>query len=232
MIGYDARRGETFVVCGQGTALATATLEAYRTSGSPRAGQRTARRLRAGRVRRLAPAAARARRLPLVDVLGSRSASRVGTPRARDQLGHRQRGRAVPRALDQLRRGLPARRGVPPPGSRFADPVLAATYTWILREAEAAGDDRDVQLEAARRAWYDGSSPRRSAISRPPSRWTSPGSGTAGSPPRRTWAPGTRAWRRRPPTIPGADRVQDRPLGPGTASSSSSPCCPATTWPR
>src|ERR1700756_2872236 len=29
VIGHDARRGETFVVCGQGTAPAAATVEAY-----------------------------------------------------------------------------------------------------------------------------------------------------------------------------------------------------------
>src|ERR1700722_101737 len=33
VIGHDARRGETFVVCGQGTAPAAATVEAYRGLG-------------------------------------------------------------------------------------------------------------------------------------------------------------------------------------------------------
>ena len=33
VIGYDARRGETFVVCGQGTAPAAATLQAYQDLG-------------------------------------------------------------------------------------------------------------------------------------------------------------------------------------------------------
>jgi gamma-glutamyltranspeptidase / glutathione hydrolase len=46
--------------------------------------------------------------------------------------------------------------GVPEPGSRFANPVLAATYRRILDEAEAAGPDRDEQIEAARRAFYEG----------------------------------------------------------------------------
>ena len=46
--------------------------------------------------------------------------------------------------------------GVPAPGTRFANPALAATYRRVLAEAEAAGDDRDEQIEAARRAWYDG----------------------------------------------------------------------------
>ncbi len=45
---------------------------------------------------------------------------------------------------------------MPAPGSRFANPVLAATYQRILREAEAAGADRETQIEAARRAFYEG----------------------------------------------------------------------------
>jgi len=46
--------------------------------------------------------------------------------------------------------------GVPVPGTRFANPVLAATYQRILAEAEAAGPDRDEQIEVARRAFYQG----------------------------------------------------------------------------
>jgi gamma-glutamyltranspeptidase / glutathione hydrolase len=46
--------------------------------------------------------------------------------------------------------------GVPAPGSRFANPALAATYQRILDEAEAAGPDRDLQIDAARRAYYQG----------------------------------------------------------------------------
>ncbi|HUJ08316.1 MAG TPA: gamma-glutamyltransferase, partial [Streptosporangiaceae bacterium] len=45
---------------------------------------------------------------------------------------------------------------VPAPGSRFANPALAATYQRILDEAEAASSDRDEQIEAARRAYYEG----------------------------------------------------------------------------
>ena len=46
--------------------------------------------------------------------------------------------------------------GVPAPGSRFANPALAATYQRILDEAEAAGADRDKQIDAARRSYYQG----------------------------------------------------------------------------
>ena len=46
--------------------------------------------------------------------------------------------------------------GVPAAGSRFANPDLAATYQRILDDAEAAGGDRDVQIETARRVFYEG----------------------------------------------------------------------------
>ena len=44
----------------------------------------------------------------------------------------------------------------PAPWSRLRLPQLAATYERVLAEAEAAGGDRDAQLEAARDAWYRG----------------------------------------------------------------------------
>jgi gamma-glutamyltranspeptidase / glutathione hydrolase len=46
--------------------------------------------------------------------------------------------------------------GAPAPGSRFANKALAATYSRILAEAEASASDREGQIEAARRAWYEG----------------------------------------------------------------------------
>ena len=46
--------------------------------------------------------------------------------------------------------------GVPAPGSRFANPALAAVYERILTEAEQAGRGRERQIEAAREAFYSG----------------------------------------------------------------------------
>jgi gamma-glutamyltranspeptidase / glutathione hydrolase len=46
--------------------------------------------------------------------------------------------------------------GVPAPGARFRNPVLADVYDRILAEAETAGGDREAQIEAARRAFYEG----------------------------------------------------------------------------
>ena len=45
---------------------------------------------------------------------------------------------------------------MPAPGSLFANPALAGTYQRILEEAEAASGDRDEQIEAARRVYYEG----------------------------------------------------------------------------
>jgi gamma-glutamyltranspeptidase/glutathione hydrolase len=46
--------------------------------------------------------------------------------------------------------------GTPAAGDRFANKALADTYARILAEAQAASADRDAQIEAARRAWYEG----------------------------------------------------------------------------
>ena len=48
------------------------------------------------------------------------------------------------------------RASLPRPGDLFRNPPLARTYRRILQEAEAAGGDRERQIEAARRAWYEG----------------------------------------------------------------------------
>ncbi|HVH65262.1 MAG TPA: gamma-glutamyltransferase family protein [Candidatus Acidoferrum sp.] len=46
--------------------------------------------------------------------------------------------------------------GVPKANSTFRNPDLAQTYERILREAEAAGTDRDAQIDAAHKAFYQG----------------------------------------------------------------------------
>jgi gamma-glutamyltranspeptidase/glutathione hydrolase len=45
---------------------------------------------------------------------------------------------------------------VPEPRTMHRNPVLAATYTRIVRDAERAGGDRDAQIEHARDAWLRG----------------------------------------------------------------------------
>jgi gamma-glutamyltranspeptidase/glutathione hydrolase len=45
---------------------------------------------------------------------------------------------------------------VPPPGTFFATPQIAATYRRIVAEAQSAGSDRVAQIERAREAFYRG----------------------------------------------------------------------------
>jgi gamma-glutamyltranspeptidase / glutathione hydrolase len=158
-IAYDAARGETFVVCGQGTAPAAATLEEFASQG-----------LRlvpgSGLLAACVPGAFGAWMLMLRE---------YGTLRLRDVLGYAigyaESGYPVVPAISwgiasvaELFREhwhssaevyLPGG-NVPPPGSLFANPALAGTYRRILEVAEGASTDRDEQIEAARRAFYDG----------------------------------------------------------------------------
>ena len=159
VIGHDARRGETFVVCGQGTAPAAATVEAYAGLGLdlvPGSGLLAA----------TVPGAFGGWLLLLRE---------YGTLRLRDVLGYAigyaQSGYPLVPAISwsiasvadlfqehwhsSAEVYLPDG-GIPAPGSLFANRTLAATYQRILTEAEAASDDRDAQIEAARQAWYDG----------------------------------------------------------------------------
>jgi gamma-glutamyltranspeptidase / glutathione hydrolase len=159
VIAHDAARGETFVVCGQGTAPATATLEAFGDLGLdlvPGSGLLAA----------CVPGAFGAWMMLLRE---------HGTLRLRDAMGYAIGYAAggyplVPAiswgiaSVAELFRDhwpssaevyLPGGR-VPAPGSLFANPALAATYQRILEEAEKASGDRDEQIEAARRAYYEG----------------------------------------------------------------------------
>jgi gamma-glutamyltranspeptidase/glutathione hydrolase len=45
---------------------------------------------------------------------------------------------------------------VPAAGTLFTNPILAATYSRVLREASRAGGDRVAQIEAARKCWSQG----------------------------------------------------------------------------
>src|SRR6266516_3583589 len=159
VIAHHAGRGETFVLCGQGTAPAAATLQAF-----------------AGLGLDLVPGSG----LLAACVPGSFGAwmlmlREFGSLRLRDvmgyAIGYAAGGYPLLPAISwgiasvaELFRDhwpssaevyLPGGR-VPAPGSRFANPALAATYQRILDEAEAASQDRDEQIEAARRAYYEG----------------------------------------------------------------------------
>src|SRR5580692_8610520 len=159
VIAHHAGRGETFVLCGQGTAPAAATREAFAGLGLdlvPGSGLLAA----------CVPGAFGAWMLLLRE---------YGTLRLRDVMGY---------AIGYASRGYPLLPAiswaiasvaelfadhwpssaevylpggqVPAPGSLFANPALAATYQRILEEAEKASGDRDEQIDAARRVYYEG----------------------------------------------------------------------------
>jgi hypothetical protein len=159
VIAHHAGREETFVLCGQGTAPAAATLEAFGDLGLdlvPGSGLLAA----------CVPGAFGAWMLLL---------RQYGTLRLRDvmdyAIGYAARGYPVVPAVswgiasvaELFRDHWPSSAEVylpggtvPAPGSRFANPALAGTYQRVLDEAEAASGDRDEQIEAARRVFYEG----------------------------------------------------------------------------
>jgi gamma-glutamyltranspeptidase/glutathione hydrolase len=162
VIGFDAASGETFVLDGQGPAPAAATLAAFGGLGLdlvPGNGllaacvpaafgtwmlllrDRGRLPLRAVMEHAIGYAAAGYPMLPVIS---------AGIASVADLF----REHWPSSAGIYLTGGGPS--GVPAPGSRFANPVLAATFQRILAEAEAAGPDRDEQIEAARRTFYQG----------------------------------------------------------------------------
>ncbi len=159
IIVHDARRGATEVICGQGPAPVAATIERYRGLGLdlvPGSGLLAA----------VVPGAFDAWMKLLQD---------YGTLRPRQVLeyaiGYAEHGYPlVPRICDTIaavktlfedewvssaEAWLP-NGDVPAPYSFHRVPELARTYGRIVEEAEAAGGDRDRQIEAARAAWSQG----------------------------------------------------------------------------
>jgi len=158
VIGFDAARGEAFVLDGQGPAPAAATPEAFGALGLdlvPGSGLLAA----------CVPAAFGTWMLLL---------ERHGLLRPRDVMGYAigyardgypmlgAASAAVAAVADTFREHWPSSAevylrggGAPAPGSGFSNPDLAAAYTRILTAAEAAGSDRGAQIEAARRAFYE-----------------------------------------------------------------------------
>ena len=159
VIGFGARDGKPFVVDGQGTAPAAATLGAFESLGIDLIPGN-------GLLAATVPGAFGAWLLLL---------RQYGTLRLRDVLGYAIGYAAdgypmLPGAADAVEAmagtftehwpssaEIYLADGRPPAaGSRFANTALAATYSRVLAEAEAASTDRDEQIEAARRAWYEG----------------------------------------------------------------------------
>jgi gamma-glutamyltranspeptidase/glutathione hydrolase len=158
VIGYSAEDGGPFVIDGQGPAPAAATLATFEALGIDLVPGN-------GLLAATVPAAFGAWMLLL---------ARYGTMRLRDvmtyAIGYAGDGYPMlPGASGAIEAMAPTftshwptsaevylGAGIPAPGSRFANKALAATYGRVLAEAEAAAGDRDAQIEAARRIWYEG----------------------------------------------------------------------------
>jgi gamma-glutamyltranspeptidase / glutathione hydrolase len=158
VIGYDAAQGEVFVLDGQGPAPQAATLDAF-------AGLGLGLVPGSGLLAACVPAAfgtwmlllARHGRLKLRQVMQyAIGYAREGYPVVPGISA------GIASVADAFAEHWPTSAeiyladGVPAPGTRFANPVLAATYQRILDEAEAAGPGRQAQIEAARGAFYQG----------------------------------------------------------------------------
>jgi gamma-glutamyltranspeptidase/glutathione hydrolase len=156
---WDARTGAPKSICGQGVAPAAATIEAYQALGLdlvPGSGLLAA----------TVPASFDAWMVLLRD---------HGSWRLRDVLdfaiGYAANGypmvERIVRTIGTVQELFQtewqssaavylSNGGLPVPGRLFRNPALAGLYRRLLEAAEAAGWDRDAQIEAARRAWSHG----------------------------------------------------------------------------
>ena len=158
VIGFDAAAAEVFVLDGQGPAPAAATLAAFETLGLdlvPGTGLLAA----------CVPAAFGTWMLLLerYGQLHLREVMEYAIGYARDGYPMLATASATIEAVAGTFRDhwptsaeIYLAAGRPAPGARFANPALAAFYSRVLAEAEAAGASRDRQIEAARRTFYEG----------------------------------------------------------------------------
>jgi gamma-glutamyltranspeptidase / glutathione hydrolase len=158
VIGYSASDGAEFVINGQGVAPAAATIETFGDLGIDLVPGN-------GLLPATVPGAFGAWMLLL---------QRYGTLPLRDVMGYAIGYAAdgypmlpgASAAIDAMAETFAAHwptsgeiylaDGPPAAGDKFANKALADTYARLLAEAEAASSDRDGQIEAARRAWYEG----------------------------------------------------------------------------
>jgi gamma-glutamyltranspeptidase/glutathione hydrolase len=156
---YDVRKGRPEVICGQGPAPAAATIAYYRGLGLDMVPG-------TGLLAACVPGTFETWMTLLLE---------YGTLRPDDVLapaifyareGHPlvERANATIHSVETLFREhwptsaavyLPGG-AVPETGSRFVNPVLADTYTRILREASSGGGGREKEIERARKAWSEG----------------------------------------------------------------------------
>ena len=159
IIFHDAEKKATKVVCAQGVSPAAAKLEHFEELGLKLIPG-------SGLLSTVVPGAFDGWMLMLRDhgTLGLRDVLQPAIDYARD--GHP----VLPRVSNTIK-GLaeyfaaewPTSAAVwtpggeaPEPNANFKNPDLAATYERLVSEAEAAGEDRSAQIEAARNIWSEG----------------------------------------------------------------------------
>ncbi len=167
VIGHDARRGETFVVCGQGTGARPrrprAPTPISASTWCPAAG--------------CSPPTCRARSAPGCCCCASTARCALrDVLELRDRLRRATATRCCPRRPRRSPRwpacsastGTPPPRptcreaACPPPGSRFANRRWPPPTSGCVDEAEAAADDREARSRRPARPGTTASSPRRS----------------------------------------------------------------------
>ncbi len=159
LIFYSARTDAVQVICGQGTAPASATIPAYRDLGLDLVPGN-------GLLAAVVPGAFDAYMLllrdhgtwSLEDVLAPAIAFAAdGCPLVANACLTIDAVKGLFKADWPTSAAVFLPKGeVPRPGEIFRNPDLAATYRRVVKEAEAAGGDREARIEAARRAWYRG----------------------------------------------------------------------------
>jgi len=155
---HDAKSGETKVLCGQGVAPAKATIAHYRSEGlSLIPGS--------GLLATVVPGAFDAWMVMLRDHGSLKPRAVLEHAIAYAEGGYpivRMITSTIERVAELFRDHWPSSAalyldgGIPQPGTIFRNPALAETYKRLLAEGEAAGGDREAQIEAMRRAWYRG----------------------------------------------------------------------------
>src|SRR5271157_1903441 len=155
----DVRKRGTEVICGQGPAPEKATIAHYRALGLEMVPG-------TGLLAACVPGTFDSWMLLLRDYGTMRLADVLSPAISYARHGHPLVERAhatIATVADLFRKHWPTSAAVylpggsvPATGELFTNPVLAQTYARVLREAESAGGDRVLQIEAARRTWSHG----------------------------------------------------------------------------
>jgi gamma-glutamyltranspeptidase/glutathione hydrolase len=156
---YDVRKGKPELICGQGPAPAGATIAHYKSEGLDMVPG-------TGLLAACVPGMFDTWMTMLRDYGTMKLADVLAPAISYAQNGHPlvERANATIKTVEKLFRdhwptsaaiylkdGKPAETG-----KLFTNPALAATYTWVLKEAESVGGDRIAQIEKARKVWSQG----------------------------------------------------------------------------